>query len=119
MLKKEDFFMNKISKRAFIELLGKRLAGTDKNALSAEGIYDLFMETLTDEILKGNTVTLTGFGNFELKPHGGHTVHFSADTKKIDSYLTLRFYSSNVFNKRLRDSGLLALISENESKDEK
>lgn len=111
--------MDKITKRTFIELLEKKIAEMNNDALSAEDIYELFMETLTDEILKGNNVTLTGFGNFELKPHGGHTVHFSAETKKIDSYLTLRFYPSNVFNKRLRDSGLLALISENESKDEK
>lgn len=95
--------MEKLSKRAFIKLLEKRIEESEKDTFTAEDIYELFMETLEGELLNGNNVTLTGFGNFELKEHSGHMVRFT-DSKKIDSYLTVRFYPSNVFNKRLRNS---------------
>lgn len=94
--------MDKISKRPFIKLLEKKIESSEKDTFTAEDIYELFMETLEGELLSGNNVTLTGFGNFELKEHSGHMVRFT-DRKKIDSYLTVRFYPSNTFNKKLRN----------------
>lgn len=95
--------MEKLSKRAFIKLLEQRIEESEKDTLTAADIYDLFMDTLEGELLNGNNVTLTGFGNFELREHRGHMVRFS-DRTKIENYLTVRFYPSNVFNKKLRKS---------------
>lgn len=94
--------MDKISKRPFIKLLEKKIESSEKDTFTAEDIYELFMETLEGELLSGNNVNLTGFGKFELKEHGGHMVRFT-DRKKIDSYLTVRFYPSNRFNDKLRN----------------
>lgn len=106
----------KVSKRLFIEKISKKKNCTPEEAVD---IYESFMEVLTDEILKGNEVILTGFGNFTLKYHKGHRIHFS-DKKSIGEYLTLRFSSSNVLNSKLREpnSKLMEKIKANEAAED-
>lgn len=98
--------MEKITKRRFIAIINERLAKrTSASPVSATEMYDIFMDTLTDELLKGNSIILTGFGNFDLKPHRGHRIGFEnkSDTP-IEDYLVVKFAASNVFNRRLRHS---------------
>ena len=88
----------KITKRLFIAKI------QEKNVCNVEDatyIYESFMNVLTDCILEGREVILTGFGNFILKPHKGHKFCFSNDDK-INDYITLKFSTSNVFNRNLR-----------------
>ena len=69
-------------------------------------MYELFMDVLTDELLKGNPVILTSFGGFDLKPHGGHRAGFRVKyADSIDDYLTVKFETSNVFRRRLKQEG--------------
>ncbi len=80
----------KITKRQFISKISKK--GKCKYREAAE-IYKLFLDTLTEEILAGNQVILSGFGVFELKPHRGHEVRFSEKTN-CDEYYVLGFSAS-------------------------
>lgn len=93
-----DNEVKKITKRPFIASLCTKKGYDVKEASE---IYELFMDTLIEEILDGNEVTLTGFGNFILKYHKGHKIQFSQKTA-IDDYLTLKFTASNILNNRLR-----------------
>lgn len=96
--------MDKITKRRFIALMNEKLAQNQSaEPFTTTDMYELFMDVLTDELIKGNPIILTGFGNFELKPHRGHRIGFS-DSDRIDDYLIVKFDASNVFNRRLRTS---------------
>ena len=89
----------KITKRQFIAKIQERNVC---NAEDATHIYESFMGVLTESILEGQEVILTGFGNFILKPHKGHKVCFANEGESINDYLTLKFSTSNVFNRKLR-----------------
>lgn len=104
----------KVSKRLFIEKITKKKNCSPEEAVD---IYETFMDVLTEEILKGNEIMLTGFGNFTLKYHKGHPVHFSNRRESICEYLTLRFTASNVLNSKLREpnSKLMEMIKANEA----
>ena len=97
----EDANITKVSKRPFLVALTKQ-GYTFEEAVN---IYESFMKVLLDEVLKGNEVTLTGFGNFMLKYHKGHPVQFTdRDKDSVGGYLTLKFVTSTVLNKRLRSN---------------
>lgn len=95
----EDANITKVSKRPFLVAL-KKQGYTFEEAVN---IYESFMKVLLDEVLKGNEVTLTGFGNFTLKYHKGHPVQFT-DKDSVGGYLTLKFLPSTVLSKRLRSN---------------
>ena len=99
--------MEKITKRRFIALMDEKIAKrTDKTPLSTREMYEMFMDILTDELLKGNSVILTSFGGFDLKPHGGHRAGFRVKyAESIEDYLTVKFETSNVFRRRLKQEG--------------
>ncbi len=80
----------KITKRQFIAKISKK--GKCKYR-EADEIYKLFLDTLTEEILAGNQVILSGFGVFELKSHRGNEVRFSEKTN-CDEYYVLGFRAS-------------------------
>ena len=106
--------LNKTTKRPFITRLCEKKGCTVKEA---SVIYEMFIATLMDEILAGNKVILTGFGDFMLKSHKGHKIRFSKNDV-IDEYLTLKFSASNTLNRQLRESSndLLETVKNYEKK---
>lgn len=96
--------MERITKRRFIALMRKKRAEKHlSKSPTATEMYKLFVDVLTEQIVKGNVVTLTGFGSFVLRPHRGHRISFS-DNDQINDYLVVKFIASNVFSRRLRAS---------------
>ena len=106
---------SKITKRPFITKLCEKKGYTAKEA---SDIYELFMDTLIEELFKGNEVTLTGFGNFALKLHKGHKIRFSQN-ENISEYLTLKFTASHTLNKKLREPDNQKLIKKIKAAEEK
>ena len=104
---------NKISKLQFIRQIRNKKGCS---AREASEIYDIFMSILTEEILKGNSVSLLNFGVFSLKIHKGHPVQFAETRSLKDDYLTLKFSPSNTFVNKLRnsDSKLIDYIKQKE-----
>lgn len=90
----------KIKKRFEIESLDEPITISEKD------VYDIFMESLMEEIIQGNDMMLRSFGAFRLKPHKGHKAFFSEKPGTLHDYLTLRFYPSNAFIRRIRNSDL-------------
>lgn len=88
--------MVKVTKRPFIA----KLAEKGYTLKEASDIYKAFVDSLIEEVLKGNEVMLTGFGRFSLKLHKGHPIKFT-DTPMPD-YLVLKFVASNTLSKNLR-----------------
>ena len=108
--------MEKISKRKFIALLKDRM---DLTYEDAKYVYENFIGLMSDELLKGNKLILTGFGTIYLKTHKGHIVR----NKHIDDYLYVKFVTSNVLNTQLQNDKALfdkiaALNNEDDSDDE-
>lgn len=99
--------MEKITKRRFIALLDEKIANRpEKTPVSTREMYEMFMDILTEELLKGNSVILTSFGGFDLKPHGGHRAGFHVKyADSIEDYLIVKFETSNVFRRRLKQAG--------------
>lgn len=121
--------MKKITKRQFITCIEEKMierasalmisdSETDKQSLTAQDVYDIFMETLTCEILKGNNVSLACFGTFMLKTHKGHIAGFTKE--RIGEYVSLKFAPSNVFKRILNDPNedYLKMVSENDDSDD-
>ncbi len=71
------------------------------------GVVSAVYEGIADEIINvtkhGVKLSLTGFGAFYAQKHKGHPVQFSDSSETVDDYVVLKFSSSNVMNKRLRD----------------
>lgn len=89
----------KMTKISFLAEFCRRSNYTEKEAAE---IYDLFLGIITDEVFKGNTVSLTGFGNFEVRVHTGHPVKFMQDSPHISDYPVLRFTPSHTLSKAMR-----------------
>ena len=111
----------KITKRPFITKLAEKKEYSPKEA---SDIYELFIDTLVSEVLKGNEVMLTGFGSFSLKCHKGHPIKFIKKEKsQINEYLVLKFTASNTLSKKLRkcenNKILIAKIKEKADKNNK
>jgi len=49
------------------ELIDAAAASTGMTKTDIQAALDAILETITDEVGRGNKVTLTGFGNFELR----------------------------------------------------
>lgn len=95
--------MELINKQEFIRKLHNKIHPNSKCYDSCKKemaiIYDAFIEVMTEEILKGNSVKLPCFGTFRLKKHKGHKTHYCGYTKsdksiELDDYLTLNFDTS-------------------------
>ena len=98
-MKKSTFQVAKVTKKPFIAKIAAKKGCDIKEATE---IYQLFINTLIEEILTGNEVVLTGFGSFSAKIHRGHEVIFGGN-KHMDDYITLKFKVAHTFKERLRD----------------
>lgn len=67
-------------------------------------VYAAVFEELTECMVAGEPVVLTGFGRFESRLHGGHRVRFGHPP--LDPYLTARFNASVPLKRRLREGGV-------------
>ncbi len=55
--------MANVNKDALVSVIATK---TDLSKKAVEGVIESFEEIITDEIRKGNKVTLTGFGTFKV-----------------------------------------------------
>jgi DNA-binding protein HU-beta len=55
------------------ELIDAAAASTGMTKTDVQHALDAIIETITDEVGRGNKVTLTGFGNFELRERAART----------------------------------------------
>ena len=89
---------NKISKKKFLTSVALR-SGMSVNDITKA--YDAIIAGIYDELSKGNTISLTGFGSFYLQKHKGHPVQFEGKLA-IPDYIVMKFSASDVLNKRFR-----------------
>jgi DNA-binding protein HU-beta len=57
------------------ELVGKMAAAADLPKVAAERALEAFCETVSDELQKGNEISLIGFGTFKVKERKAKTGH--------------------------------------------
>lgn len=88
-----------LSKRDFINLYKMKLGC---NCRDAEKAYSAFIETITEELIMGHPVRLSGLGMFILKPHKGQKVRFADPDATIEDYINLKFKPSRVINKEIK-----------------
>lgn len=115
--------MERVPKRQLIQLISKKMSKMidpetgDIKLITAKDVYNLFMETLIEELLKGNDVVLTAFGTFRLQLHRGHPTpfHDNRTEHSVDSYLTLKFAPSINMTRQLHkpDKDLFEKIKNN------
>ena len=55
------------------ELIEAAAASTGLRKSDVQHALEAILETITEEVGRGNKVTLTGFGNFELRERGART----------------------------------------------
>lgn len=91
--------MPKITKRPFILKMKKQ--GKYSVKKMAE-MYEVFVKTLTEELIAGNEVVLTGFGTFTVKYHKGHKTGFEEKTPSED-YLVVKFTAADSLKDRLNE----------------
>lgn len=87
----------KTTKNQFLNLFCQNRRYTLKEASDA---YETFIETLVDEVLKGNKVVLPGFGSFFLRTHKSHKIFMSHKETDIGEYLVFKFQPSPTFCKK-------------------
>lgn len=111
-MKKNTFKITKVTKKPFIAKIASKKGCDIKEATK---IYQLFIDTLIEELMTGNEVVLTGFGSFSTKIHRGHEVIFGGN-KHMDDYIILKFKVAHTFKERLRnpDSKLLDKLRKTE-----
>lgn len=86
-------------KRSFIAAYRDKLNCSFRDA---EKAYDAFIETITEELITGNSVRLSGLGVLSLKSHKGHKVRFSDPNAAIDDYIKLKFTASEIINREIK-----------------
>lgn len=92
----------KITKAEFLDRFCEKKGCSLKEA---SDIYEMFIETLLDEILKGNKVIFTGFGNFFLTVHKNHKIGFAGADAEVSDYLVFKFQPSLVLTRnRIRNN---------------
>lgn len=99
----------RITKRQFIsqinkkrnEMIDRKKQANQDPEITATDIYNIFLDTLTEELFNGHTIMLKCFGVFKLKFHKGHRVQFR-DNDTIDDYLKVQFVPSDVLSRQLR-----------------
>lgn len=90
---------DRVSKREFIAEVA-RVAGVPVKTATA--VYEAIVASLLDNVRRGVTVTLTGFGRFYGQKHKGHCVQFADGGKDvIDDYTVLKFSATRSVNKSL------------------
>ncbi len=55
------------------ELIDAAASSAGMRKTEVQAALDAILETITDEVGRGNKVTLTGFGNFELRERAART----------------------------------------------
>lgn len=90
----------KVGKREFLTDVAKRC---DMSYRDVESVYDAMCASIHDSVSAGDTVSLSGVGQFKLVQHKGHKVHFMSHDGTVDDYLVFRFFASDVLNKRFRE----------------
>jgi len=50
------------------------------------------LDVITDEMAKGNAVTIAGFGRFEAKEHASREVHLAGEAYQVESRLVPSFH---------------------------
>lgn len=89
--------MPKITKRPFILKMKKQGKYSVKRVTE---MYEVFVKTLTEELISGNEVVLTGFGTFTVKFHKGHKTGFEVKTSSED-YVVVKFTPADSLRDRL------------------
>lgn len=91
--------MSRMKKQTFISRLADE-AGISKK--EANELYQAFVRAIVGSVLTGESVSLRGFGTFQLKKHKGHTVSLLGNMTNISDYYGLRFTASETLNKQIR-----------------
>lgn len=92
---------NRISKKAFLQDVSKSVSVSEEDV---NIVYNAIIDKIFENVIKMNSVSLTGFGNFYLQKHKGHPVQFkNGKSKPVEDYLVLKFSASKTFNKNVRD----------------
>ena len=102
---------DKINKDRFLENVKAKLAeqcasedGTVRDLYTVEEVFKACIDELIDLICAGHRVAFTGFGSFYAQLHKGHPVQFGGKKGAVRDYRVVKFASSNVLNKKVRDS---------------
>ena len=106
-----------VTKRSFIASYRNKL---DCGIRDAEKAYDAFIETITEELIAGNSVKLSGLGVISFKLHKGHRIHFS-DSTSIGDYIKLKFTASDIINREIKanEQGIIEKITPNDNEQHK
>lgn len=72
--------MEVISKKEFITKVAEK---TGRPRKEIDRILDAVLETIKEEVLKGNTIKLVGFGKFELKKYAPSTARKPNTGEKV------------------------------------
>lgn len=102
---------DKINRDRFLENVKVRLAADaeegvniDHLTYTVDEVFKACMDELIDLICAGHRVAFTGFGSFYAQLHKGHPVQFGGKKDAVRDYRVVKFASSNVLNKKVRDS---------------
>lgn len=91
----------RISKSDFISEVAKR-AGVPVKVVSQ--VYEAIVSELLENVRRGVSVTLTGFGRFYGQEHKGHRVQFArGGSTHIEDYTVLKFSATRAVNKSLAE----------------
>lgn len=91
-----------VNKKALAKSLAKRTLLTQKESVQVvEELFDIIVDNLCD----GKEVSVVGFGKFYLYEHKPRPVRNpkTQEEMTLESYKSLRFKSSNVLKKLLKD----------------
>ena len=102
---------DKINRDRFLDNVKVRLAKSaegdvdiEHQTYTVDEVFKACMDELIDLICAGYRVAFTGFGSFYAQLHKGHPVQFGGKKDAVRDYRVVKFASSNVLNKRVRDS---------------
>lgn len=91
-----------MNKKALAKKLAQRTLLTQKEAVQ---VVEETLDIIVEELCQGEEVSLVGFGKFYLYEHKPRPVRNPKTQEKMQlkSYKSLRFKSSNVLKKLLKD----------------
>jgi len=89
----------RVSRREFLMQVSKR---TGISVKTVTHVYDTMLDELMDTLVRGDQLTLTGFGKFYSQPHKGHRVQFAGGgSEVINDYRVLKFSATRAVNRSL------------------
>lgn len=68
-----------------------------------QAIYDAMVEEAEEILRAGNRLLLKNIGSFYVQLHKGHSVSFGEGDKRISDYPVVKFSSSSILSKRIRE----------------